>query len=230
MSREWPSSHLTAIFIPLYVRPFITNVVLGSDTPGFSRRTALRTLSCGGMVGPSAGPASTTTRRAPGGRPVRFSQRLTGMTAPGVFAAPSTGQFPCLYRTDPRAHADSRGHVIADNSPRTKSRASAARSSASAPRSGICRPTVRTSIPLSSASRSSKPSCVPPAHTIRSREATRRTQKDEPLTHLDFNLVGSPLVAIEQSGFEIERTDQHVRAMLDDLRTIIGCGGGGVET
>ena len=33
------------------------------------------TISCGGMVGPSAGPASTTTRRAPGGRPVRFSQR-----------------------------------------------------------------------------------------------------------------------------------------------------------
>ena len=46
-------------------------------------------------------------------------------------------------------------------------------------------------------------------------------QKDT-LTHLDFNLVGSPLVAIEQSGFEIARTDQHVRAMLDDLRTIIG--------
>ena len=39
------------------------------------------------MVGPSAGPASTTTRRAPGGRPVRFSQRcgVTGLTAPGVF-------------------------------------------------------------------------------------------------------------------------------------------------
>ena len=46
-------------------------------------------------------------------------------------------------------------------------------------------------------------------------------QKDT-LTHLDFNLVGSPLVAIEQSGFEIARTDQHVRTMLDDLRTIIG--------
>ena len=37
-------------------------------------------------VGPSAGPASTTTRRAPGGRPVRFSPRCgwTGLTAPGV--------------------------------------------------------------------------------------------------------------------------------------------------
>ena len=39
------------------------------------------------MVGPSAGPASTTTRRAPGGRPVRFlaALRVTGLTAPGVF-------------------------------------------------------------------------------------------------------------------------------------------------
>ena len=36
------------------------------------------------------------------------------------------------------------------------------------------------------------------------------------LTHLDFSLVSSPLIAIEQSGFEIARTDQHVRAMLDD--------------
>ena len=41
----------------------------------FSTKPALRTISCGGMVGPSAGPASTTTRRAPGGRPVRFSPR-----------------------------------------------------------------------------------------------------------------------------------------------------------
>ena len=48
------------------------------------------------------------------------------------------------------------------------------------------------------------------------------TKQKDTLTHLDFNLVGSPLVAIEQSGFEIARTDQHVRAMLDDLRTIIG--------
>ena len=45
----------------------------------------------------------------------------------------------------------------------TKWPASARRSSASAPRSAICRPTVRTSIPLNSASRSSKPSCAPPA-------------------------------------------------------------------
>ena len=57
--------------------------------------------------------------------------------------------------------------------------------------------------------------------------ALTRLVKDKPtaerarLTHLDFNLVSSPLVAIEQSGFEIMRTDQHVRAMLDDLRTII---------
>ena len=57
--------------------------------------------------------------------------------------------------------------------------------------------------------------------------ALSRLVKDKPmaerahLTHLDFNLVSSPLIAIEQSGFEITRTDQHVRAMLDDLRIII---------
>ena len=57
--------------------------------------------------------------------------------------------------------------------------------------------------------------------------ALRRLVEDKPmaekvrLTHLDFNLASSPLIAIEQSGFEITRTDQHVRAMLDDLRTVI---------
>ena len=60
--------------------------------------------------------------------------------------------------------------------------------------------------------------------------ALRRLVKDKPqaervhLTHLDLSLVSSPLIAIEQSGFEITRTDQHVRAMLDDLRTIIADG------
>ena len=47
-----------------------------------------------------------------------------------------------------------------------------------------------------------------------------KVEKDR-LTHLDFGLMGSPLIAIEQSRFEIERTDQHVRTMLDDLRTVI---------
>ena len=57
--------------------------------------------------------------------------------------------------------------------------------------------------------------------------ALRRLVKDKSkaerarLTHLDFSLVSSPLIAIEQSGFEITRTDRHVRAMLDDLRTIV---------
>jgi phosphate:Na+ symporter len=57
--------------------------------------------------------------------------------------------------------------------------------------------------------------------------ALRRLVKDKPpaekvhVTHLDIQLVGSPLIAIEQSGYEIKRTDQHVRAMLDDLRIII---------
>ena len=51
--------------------------------------------------------------------------------------------------------------------------------------------------------------------------------KDEPkpprahLTRLDFQLVTSPLTAIEQSRHEIHRTDQHVRDMLNDLRLVI---------
>ena len=62
--------------------------------------------------------------------------------------------------------------------------------------------------------------------------ALNRLVKDKPraqrihLTHLDFSLVSSPLVAIEQSGFEIARTDQHVRVMLDDLRAIAADGRG----
>ena len=60
--------------------------------------------------------------------------------------------------------------------------------------------------------------------------ALRRFVREEParekvtLTHLDFKLTGSPLVAIEQSAHEITRTDGHVRAMLDDLRTIVTDG------
>jgi phosphate:Na+ symporter len=41
------------------------------------------------------------------------------------------------------------------------------------------------------------------------------------VTHLDFNLVSSPFIAMEQSRYEIERTDERVRTMLDDLRTVI---------
>ena len=57
--------------------------------------------------------------------------------------------------------------------------------------------------------------------------ALKRLVKDKPkpekvrLTHLDIKLVSSPLTAIEQSRHEIERTDHHVRIMLDDLRTIV---------
>ena len=40
-------------------------------------------------------------------------------------------------------------------------------------------------------------------------------------THLNFRLVSSPLTAIEQSRHEIQRTDQHVRDMLNDLRVAI---------
>ena len=49
--------------------------------------------------------------------------------------------------------------------------------------------------------------------------------KDQPtrthLTHLDFQLVSSPLTAIEQSRYEIQRTDEHVRNMMNDLRLVI---------
>ena len=41
------------------------------------------------------------------------------------------------------------------------------------------------------------------------------------LTHLDFRMVSSPLIAIEQSRQEIRRTDQQVRGMLNDLRLVI---------
>ena len=55
----------------------------------------------------------------------------------------------------------------------------------------------------------------------------KRLVKDKPkppranLTHLNSNLVSSPLIAIEQSRHEIQRTDQHVRDMLNDLRQVI---------
>ena len=63
--------------------------------------------------------------------------------------------------------------------------------------------------------------------------ALTRFVREEPgkekagLTHLDAKLAGSPLIAIEQSGHEITRTDRHVRAMLDDLRTIVTDGNSG---
>jgi phosphate:Na+ symporter len=44
------------------------------------------------------------------------------------------------------------------------------------------------------------------------------------LTHLDFHLAKSALTAIEQSRHEIQRTDQHVRDMLNDLRQVITAG------
>ena len=75
----------------------------------FSTKPALRTISCGGMVGPSAGPASTTTRRAPGGRPVRFAGHRPDR-ARGLRRRHRRGELPRLYRTDPRAHPASRGH------------------------------------------------------------------------------------------------------------------------
>ena len=78
----------------------------------FSMNPASRTISCGGMVGPSAGPASTTTRR----RPVAYqyvSRRAAGDwpdRARGLRRRHRRGELPRLYRTDPRAHPASRGH------------------------------------------------------------------------------------------------------------------------
>ena len=90
--------------------------------------------------------------------------RVTGLTAPGVFDGAIDGASFLAYIEQILVPTLAPGDiVIATTSPRTKSRVSAPRSSASAPCSAICRPTVRTSIPLSSASRSSKPSCGPPA-------------------------------------------------------------------
>ena len=50
------------------------------------------------------------------------------------------------------------------------------------------------------------------------------------LTHLDFNLVSSPLTAIEQSRHEIQRTDEHVRGMLTDLGAVVRGKAGSEET
>ena len=46
------------------------------------------------------------------------------------------------------------------------------------------------------------------------------------VTRLDFGLGSSPLSAIEQSRHEIQRTDQYVRGMLNDLRLVITDGTG----
>ena len=65
------------------------------------------------------------------------------------------------------------------------------------------------------------PFITPIANALTRMVKEKPVAERERLTHLDFGLVSSPLIAIEQSGFEITRTDQHVRAMLDDLRTVI---------
>tara|TARA_B100001971_G_scaffold213917_1_gene248855 strand:+ start:853 stop:2583 length:1731 start_codon:yes stop_codon:yes gene_type:complete len=65
------------------------------------------------------------------------------------------------------------------------------------------------------------PFITPIANALRGLVKGAPTEARDHLTHLDFGLVSSPLTAIEQSGFEIARTDRHVRTMLDDLRTIV---------
>ena len=104
----------------------------------FSMKPALRTISCG-MVGPSAGPASTRARPV-ADQYVSRSAAGDWPTAPGVFDGDRRGELPRLYRTDPRCIPGTSSSPI--TSAHTKWPASARRSSASAPRSAICRPAV----------------------------------------------------------------------------------------
>jgi len=65
------------------------------------------------------------------------------------------------------------------------------------------------------------PVITPIASALERLVKPKPTEEKAHLTHLGFHLVSSPLAAIEQSRHEIQRTDQHVRDMLDDLRTVI---------
>ena len=65
------------------------------------------------------------------------------------------------------------------------------------------------------------PFITPIANGLERLVKAKPTEERAHSTHLDFHLVSSPLAAIEQSRHEIQRTDQHVRDMLDDLRSVI---------
>ena len=89
--------------------------------------------------------------------------RVTGLTAPGVFDGAIDGESVRAYIDQilvPTLHPGD--IVIADTtSGPTRSPASSGPSRPPGPHSGTCHPTARTSIPSSSASRSSRPSFAP---------------------------------------------------------------------
>ena len=89
--------------------------------------------------------------------------RVTGLTAPGVFDGAIDGESFRAYIDQilvPTLHPGD--IVIADTtSGPTRSPASSGPSRPPGPHSGTCHPTARTSIPSSSASRSSRPSFAP---------------------------------------------------------------------
>ena len=89
--------------------------------------------------------------------------RVTGLTAPGVFGRRDRWrELPRLHRTDPGADPAARRHRHCRHiSGPTRSPAANAPSRPPGPPSGTCHPTARTSIPSSSASRSSRPSFAP---------------------------------------------------------------------
>ena len=91
--------------------------------------------------------------------------RVTGLTAPGVFGRRNRWrELPRLHRTDPGADSAARRHRhwLTTSGP-TRSPASGGLSRPPGPPSGTCHPIARTSIPSSSASRSSRPSFAPHA-------------------------------------------------------------------
>ena len=119
----------------------------------------------GGTAGHRAACASTTTPPAGAGRPARFSPRcgVTGLTAPGVFDGAIDGESFRAYieqilGADPAARRHR--HCRHSRGP-PRSPASNAPSRLPGPPSGTCHPIARTSIPSSSASRSSRPSFAP---------------------------------------------------------------------
>lgn len=65
------------------------------------------------------------------------------------------------------------------------------------------------------------PFITPIANALRRWIRDERKEERVHLTRLDFNLVASPIAGIEESRSEITKMDGHVRAMLDNLRTVI---------
>ena len=119
----------------------------------------------GGTAGHRAARASTTTPPAGAGRPARFSPRwrVTGLTAPGVFDGAIDGEsFRAYIAPDPGADPAARRHRHGRHSRGPQGRRHPTRHPG---RRGhplvLATLQARTSIPSSSASRSSRPSFAP---------------------------------------------------------------------